>query len=70
MDLIRRQRDPADERQVRVKLTPPGRRMLERIEKDVRPLVEATGLGKDFATVQKAVVGLRQNLLHSLKDRA
>lgn len=70
MDLVGRQRDPADERQVRIKLRPAGRRMLERIEKDVRPLVEATGLGKDFATVQKAVVGLRQNLLHSLKHKA
>jgi DNA-binding MarR family transcriptional regulator len=69
MNLIGRQRDPADERQVRVKLTPAGRRMLERIEKNVEPLIEATGLGKDFATVQKAVVDLRENLLHSLKHR-
>jgi DNA-binding MarR family transcriptional regulator len=70
MDLIGRQRDPADERQVRVKLTPAGRRMLERIEKDIRPsLLEATGLGENFSTVRKAVVSLRENLLHSLKHR-
>ena len=71
MDLIGRQRDPADERQVRITLTPAGRRMLDRIEKDVWPsMVEVTGLGKDFATVQKAVVGFRENLLRSLKRRA
>jgi MarR family transcriptional regulator, organic hydroperoxide resistance regulator len=69
MDLIGRQRDPADERQVRIKLTPAGRRMLDRIGKDVGPvLVDATGLGKDFSKVQKTVVVLRDNLLRSLKD--
>lgn len=68
MDLIRRQRDPADERQVRVELTPAGRRMLDTIDKDVGPaMVGATGLGRDFANVQKAVVGLRDNLLRSLR---
>jgi DNA-binding MarR family transcriptional regulator len=69
MDLIMRQRDPADERQVRVKLTPAGRRMLDKVQKHVSPLlVEAAGLGRDFPKVQKAVVGLRENLLRSLKD--
>jgi MarR family transcriptional regulator, organic hydroperoxide resistance regulator len=69
MGLIGRQRDPADERQVRVKLTAAGRRMLDKVEKEVSPLlVNATGLGKDFAKVQKAVVGVRENLLRSLTD--
>lgn len=69
MDLISRQRDPADERQVRVKLTQAGRRMLDKIVTDVRPLlVDKTGLGNDFAKVQKAVAGLRDNLLRSLED--
>jgi hypothetical protein len=41
--------------------------MLERIEKAVGPrLVDASGLGEDeFATVRKAVAGLRDNLLRS-----
>jgi DNA-binding MarR family transcriptional regulator len=55
------------ERQVRVRLTATGRRMLERIEKAVGPrLVDESGLGEDeFATVRKAVAGLRDNLLRS-----
>ncbi|WP_119269316.1 MarR family winged helix-turn-helix transcriptional regulator [Taklimakanibacter deserti] len=68
MDLIRRQRDPADERQVRVQLAPSGRRLLERIEKEAGPsLIDATGLGKDFPALRKAVAGLRDNLLRSLE---
>jgi MarR family transcriptional regulator, organic hydroperoxide resistance regulator len=68
MEYIGRQRDPVDERQVRVKLTQAGRRLLDRIEKDVGPLLlEATGLGNDFPKVQKAVAGLRDNLLRSLR---
>jgi MarR family transcriptional regulator, organic hydroperoxide resistance regulator len=60
---IRRRRDPADERQVRVRLTPAGRRVLE---KDPgASLVEAAGLGKDFPAVQKTVVRLRDNLLRA-----
>jgi len=67
MDLVRRERDPADERQVRVRPASAGRRLLERIEKETaRLLIGATGLGdKDFATVRKAVAGLRDNLLRS-----
>lgn len=70
MGVIGRQRDPADERQVRIKLTAAGRRMLEKIEKLVSPLlIEATGLGKEFPNLQRAVVGLRENLLRSLKGK-
>ena len=68
MDLIGRRRDPADERQVRVQLTTLGRRLLERIETEVGPsLIDATGLGKDFPSLRKAVAGLRDNLLRSLE---
>ncbi|HKY85399.1 MAG TPA: MarR family transcriptional regulator [Pseudorhodoplanes sp.] len=60
---IRRQRDPADERQVRVSLTPAGRRV---VDKDPgAALLEATGLGADFPVVQKTVTRLRDNLLRS-----
>ncbi|ARM88869.1 MarR family transcriptional regulator protein [Rhizobium sp. CIAT894] len=61
---LTRHRDPADERQVRVSLTPAGRNLLL----DVDPsgtLVAATGLGDDFPVVQKSVTRLRDNLLQA-----
>jgi DNA-binding MarR family transcriptional regulator len=68
MGLIRRGRDPADERQVRVGLTPAGRRLLE---KDLgSSLVEATGLGEEFPVVQKTVATLRDNLLRATQDKS
>ena len=68
MGLIRRGRDPADERQVRVSLTPAGRRLLE---KDLgASLVEATGLGEEFPVVQKTVATLRDNLLRTTQGEA
>jgi DNA-binding MarR family transcriptional regulator len=63
MGYVRRQRDPADERQVRLSLTAAGRKLLDR---DLgAPLIEATGLGEDFAAVQKTVSRLRNNLLRA-----
>ncbi len=57
---IQRRRVPAGERQVRVSLTPAGRKLsLEGIGSE---LFEAIGLGDDFAKVLKAVVKLRDNL--------
>ncbi|UWU88832.1 MarR family winged helix-turn-helix transcriptional regulator [Bradyrhizobium sp. CB1015] len=65
MGLIKRHRDPADERQVRLNLTPAGRRL---IEQDLGgSLIEATGLGDDFPVVQKTVSRLRDNLLRATK---
>ncbi|WP_201834777.1 MarR family winged helix-turn-helix transcriptional regulator [Microvirga zambiensis] len=64
---VRRHRDPADERQVRVTLTPAGRDLLA--EDPTIALVEATGLGGDFSTVQKSVAGIRDNLLRSLQAK-
>ena len=60
---IRRQRDPADERQVRVSLTPAGRRLLE--TDPGASLTEATGLGEDFPAAQKTVTTIRDNLLRA-----
>ncbi len=60
---IRRQRDPADERQVRVSLTPAGRRLVE--TDPGASLVEATGLGEDFPAAQKTVARIRDNLLRA-----
>ena len=60
---IRRRRDPEDERQVRVSLTPAGRRL---IEKDLgESLIDATGLGEEFPVVQQTVSRLRDNLLRN-----
>ena len=68
MGFIRRGRDPADERQVRVSLTPAGRRLLE---KDLgAPLVDATGLGEEFPVVQKTVAKLRDNLLRATQGKS
>jgi MarR family transcriptional regulator, organic hydroperoxide resistance regulator len=62
---IRRQRDPADERQVRVSLTPAGRRLLE--TDPGASLTEATGLGEDFPAAQKTVTRIRDNLLRATR---
>lgn len=63
MGYIKRQRDPADERQVRLSLTPSGRRV---VDKDLgAPLVDAIGLGADFPAVQQTVARLRDNLLRA-----
>ncbi|WP_331371402.1 MarR family winged helix-turn-helix transcriptional regulator [Sinorhizobium chiapasense] len=61
--LISRRRDPEDERQVRVSLTPAGRRLA-----DADPgasLTDATGLGEDFDEVQQSVARLRDNLMRA-----
>jgi DNA-binding MarR family transcriptional regulator len=68
MGYLRRQRDPADERQVRLSLTPAGRRLLET---DLgSSLVEATGLGEDFPAVQRTVARLRDNLLRATQTES
>ena len=68
LQLVERRRDPADERQVRVNLTPDGRSLRQQVERDAARLIEATGLGADFGKVRKTVVRLRDNLLRSPKS--
>ena len=69
MGYLERQRDPEDERQVRISLTKNGRRLREKALK--KNLVEATGLAPDeFAKVQKAIVTLRNNLIKAVQTGA
>ena len=63
LGLVERRRDPADERQVRVNLTPSGRELQRQVECDAAKLFEATGLGDDFTKVQQTIAQLRDNLL-------
>lgn len=63
---VERRRDPADERQVRISLTPAGRKLRDaRIGSE---LFEATGLGENFAKVQRTVAKLRDNMLAASDD--
>ena len=58
---LQRRRDPADERQVRLTLTPAGQAVV-----DADPgaaLTDTIGLGDAFGTVQQSVAKLRDNLL-------
>ncbi|MBK5354639.1 MarR family transcriptional regulator [Pseudomonas sp. TH41] len=69
MGYLLRQRDPEDERQVRISLTKEGRQLREK-----RPemgLSDATGLTSgEFVQIQNAIVKLRNNLIRSTKDTA
>src|SRR5271156_255599 len=68
MGYLERQRNPEDERQVRVSLTTTGRKLREKAFN--RDLAGATGLAPDeFAKVQKAIVTLRNNLIRSVQTR-
>lgn len=67
LGLVDRRRDPADERQVRVNVTPAGRKLQQEVVINASKLIEATGLGDDFGKVQQSVTRLRDNLLASAK---
>jgi DNA-binding MarR family transcriptional regulator len=64
MGHLTRKRDPEDERQVRVLLTPQGRSVRERALDYRSQLVKAMGLGAaDFKHLREELVKLRSNLL-------
>lgn len=68
MGYVERARDPADERQVRVKLTASGKRLREKAFGT--DLVEACGISTtEFKRLQKEIVALRTNLLKAAGDR-
>jgi len=68
MGYVRRQRDPADERQVVVSLTDSGRRLRERSL--TMTLLKASGLDPDeFRKLQRGVVTLRDNLIKAAHER-
>jgi MarR family transcriptional regulator, organic hydroperoxide resistance regulator len=67
MGYLRRQRDPTDERQVRVSLTEAGRLLREKGMH--MNLVASTGLKPDeFARLQENVVMLRDNLIKATAE--
>jgi DNA-binding MarR family transcriptional regulator len=67
MGYLRRQRNPADERQVRLTLTDAGRRLREKGMH--MTLVKPSGLKlDDFARLQKNVVALRDNLIKTTEE--
>ena len=69
MGYLRRQRDPADERQVRVSLTDEGRLLREKGTH--MNLVASTGLKPDeFVRLQETVVTLRDNLIKATAEQA
>ncbi|QNQ10366.1 MarR family winged helix-turn-helix transcriptional regulator [Sphingomonas alpina] len=68
LGLVDRRRDPADERQVRVSVTPAGRELQQQVEGNASGLIDATGLGDDFTKVQESVARLRDNLLSSTRS--
>jgi DNA-binding MarR family transcriptional regulator len=67
MGYVLRQRDPEDERQVRINLTKEGRKLREGLSEDGFP---QTGLDPDdFVQMQQAIVKLRNHLIRTTKDR-
>jgi DNA-binding MarR family transcriptional regulator len=68
MGYLARRRDKADERQVRVKLTPSGRALEAKVGDLVGCVFEATGLsGAEVQRLRSDITKLRQNLLDAAR---
>jgi DNA-binding MarR family transcriptional regulator len=66
MGYVLRERDPEDERSVRVSLTDAGRQLREKAFDYRETTVKAAGLTpEEFRILQKAVVNLRTNLMNA-----
>ena len=65
---LTRSRDPADERQVRIRLSNAGRALQKKARDIPRCIIEASGLSlADLRRLQRQISSLRQNLLKSAK---
>jgi MarR family transcriptional regulator, organic hydroperoxide resistance regulator len=70
MGHLTRQRNPEDEREVRLRLTPQGRSTREKVALARGALLKATGLGvADFRQLRQELVELRANLSNALRAR-
>ncbi len=69
MGFLARRRDPADERQVRISLTPEGRRLKAKARKIPGCILAASGLGeKALLNLQAQIAGLRENLVRAAAE--
>jgi DNA-binding MarR family transcriptional regulator len=65
---LTRQRNPEDEREVRLRLTPQGRSVREKVARARGELLEATGLSDaDFRRLREELVKLRANLTNAVR---
>ncbi len=68
MGHLTRQRNPEDEREVRLRLTPQGRSVREKVALARGELLKATGLGAaDFRRLREELVKLRANLTDAVR---
>lgn len=66
MGLLRRTRDPADERQVRISLTREGRALRRKSQSIPGCILAASGLSeKALLNLQAQIAGLRENLIRA-----
>ena len=70
MGHLTRQRNPEDEREVRLRLTPQGRSMREQVSLYRSELLKSTGLGAaDFRRLREELVKLRANLSDAVRAK-
>ena len=70
MGHLTRQRNPEDEREVRLRLTPQGRSAREKVALARGELLKATGLGvADFRRLREELVKLRANLSNAVRAK-